>query len=113
MISFQRAVQFSQQQLLFGKRLPPADLFQIDSEKSANNTRVDKQYDHRSDERHKETCGVAFLVHAGLLADETSQPRTDDAQKHRQDQTHMLPAWHHSASHQTNNQSEDGVSNHV
>jgi len=56
---------------------------------------------------------MAFLVHAGRPADETSEPCADQTQNHSQDQAHMLVARHNSASHETNHQSKDRVSNHV
>jgi hypothetical protein len=94
------------------KPLPPI-LPQIEPKESGDNARVNKQYNQRSDECHEPARRVALLVHAGHSADKAAQPSTYQAQEHGQYQAHMLLARHNSASYQTNEQPENGVSDHV
>jgi hypothetical protein len=56
---------------------------------------------------------MAFGVHSGHSADESSQTRTDQAQDHRQHRVHMPTAGHEGSGNQTCNQSEDGEAKHV
>src|SRR5262249_26031733 len=75
--------------------------------------RIQVHHDQRSDERHEKPGRVTFSIHPGHPSDHTAQPRADQTQDHGQDQAHALSAWQDRASRQTDDQSEDGVQDHV
>ena len=72
----------------------------------------DEQNDAGPDERHKVTGRVAFAVHARGAANQPSDPRSDEAQNHRQDESHVVTRHHH-ACQQAYDEPENRVSDHV